>query len=152
MAVALLWLLSISYAHAAAPRPNILFIMVDDLGKEWISCYGAEGIQTPNIDKLAATGMKFNNAWCIRRFAGMVRYSNKRLGRVVRGGKAKMSEQNGTAMPFIVSCPGTVPAGIETDALIDFSDMLPTFAELGGGELPKGRWQVLRTFATWQGG
>lgn len=45
------------------PKPNVLFIMVDDLGKEWISCYGAEEIQTPNIDALAAGGMKFNNAY-----------------------------------------------------------------------------------------
>jgi len=44
-------------------RPNILFIMVDDLGKEWISCYGAEDIETPNIDALAKTGMKFTNAY-----------------------------------------------------------------------------------------
>ena len=44
-------------------KPNILFIMVDDLGKEWISCYGAEDIQTPNIDALAQTGMRFENAY-----------------------------------------------------------------------------------------
>ncbi|MFZ9940941.1 MAG: sulfatase-like hydrolase/transferase, partial [Luteolibacter sp.] len=44
-------------------RPNILFIMLDDLGKEWISCYGAQDIKTPNIDALAAGGMKFNNAY-----------------------------------------------------------------------------------------
>lgn len=44
-------------------KPNILFIMVDDLGKEWISCYGAEAIKTPNIDALAAGGMKFHNAY-----------------------------------------------------------------------------------------
>lgn len=44
-------------------KPNILFIMVDDLGKEWISCYGAEGIRTPNIDALAEGGMKFHNAY-----------------------------------------------------------------------------------------
>lgn len=44
-------------------RPNILFIMVDDLGKEWISCYGAEDIETPNIDALAKTGMRFDNAY-----------------------------------------------------------------------------------------
>ena len=44
-------------------HPNILFIMVDDLGKDWISCYGADNIQTPNIDGLAKGGMKFNNAW-----------------------------------------------------------------------------------------
>ena len=44
-------------------QPNILFIMLDDLGKEWISCYGAEDIKTPNIDALAAGGMKFHNAY-----------------------------------------------------------------------------------------
>jgi arylsulfatase A-like enzyme len=44
-------------------KPNILFILVDDLGKEWISCYGAEDISTPNIDALAAGGMIFHNAY-----------------------------------------------------------------------------------------
>ena len=44
-------------------KPNILFIMLDDLGKEWVSCYGAEDIETPHIDALAAGGMKFNNAY-----------------------------------------------------------------------------------------
>ena len=47
----------------AAAKPNLVFIMVDDLGPEWISAYGGEGIETPNIDKLAAGGMKFNNAY-----------------------------------------------------------------------------------------
>jgi len=54
---------SLAAAQASESKPNILFIMVDDLGKEWISCYGAEDIQTPNIDVLAAGGMKFNNAY-----------------------------------------------------------------------------------------
>ena len=48
---------------AERSKPNILFIMLDDLGKEWVSCYGAEDIQTPNIDALAAGGMKFHNAY-----------------------------------------------------------------------------------------
>ena len=48
--------------QASAP-PNILFIMVDDLGKEWISCYGAEEVQTPRIDALAASGTKFNHVY-----------------------------------------------------------------------------------------
>lgn len=42
-------------------QPNIFFILVDDLGKEWVSCYGAEGIKTPNIDKLAQNGLMFEN-------------------------------------------------------------------------------------------
>ena len=342
----IVFLLLISPAWSAElTKPNILFIMVDDLGKEWVSCYGAEDIQTPAIDGLAATGMKFNNAWCMpqctptrvtlltgqypfrhgwtnhwdvprwgagahfdpslnttyanvlrkagyktcaagkwqiddfrveptamdeagfddwcmwtgfeadnppsaerywnpyinikgkgsktyagqfgpdiycdylidfigkhkdeplllyypmvlthspltttpdnkeesdkrRLFAGMVRYTdklvgklvaaldeagirektiivfttdngtggqrNQRLGHLVRGGKTKMSEQNGTAMPFIVNCPGTVPEGVTTDALLDFTDILPTFAELGGGMLPAGRVVDGKSFA-----
>ncbi|GIT78309.1 MAG: hypothetical protein Ct9H300mP32_6910 [Verrucomicrobiota bacterium] len=43
---------------ATAAKPNILFIMVDDLGKDWISCYGADEIDTPNIDRLAKGGPK----------------------------------------------------------------------------------------------
>lgn len=43
--------------------PNIFLIMVDDLGKEWISCYGADGIETPNVDALASGGLKFENAY-----------------------------------------------------------------------------------------
>jgi arylsulfatase A-like enzyme len=58
-----LLLLSQVQADVSSPKPNILFIMADDLGKEWISCYGAEDIETPHIDTLAAGGMKFHNAW-----------------------------------------------------------------------------------------
>lgn len=50
-------------AEEPVEKPNILFIMADDLGKEWVSCYGAEDIKTPHIDSLASRGMKFNNAW-----------------------------------------------------------------------------------------
>ena len=60
----LLVLFSASWVAAAEnEKPNILFIMVDDLGKDWISCYGADQIETPNIDALAKGGMKFHNAW-----------------------------------------------------------------------------------------
>lgn len=44
-------------------KPNILFILLDDLGKEWISAYGAEDVKTPNIDELVRTGMRFENAY-----------------------------------------------------------------------------------------
>jgi arylsulfatase A-like enzyme len=39
--------------------PNIIFIMADDLGYGHLSCYGQEKFETPNIDRLAAEGMKF---------------------------------------------------------------------------------------------
>ena len=323
----------------AAPieKPNILFILADDLGKDWIRCYGAEGIETPTLDALAAGGMRFTNAysmpqctptrvtlltgqypwrtgwvnhwdvprwgvgyfdwkhnttfarilkgagyataiagkwqindfrlepgalekhgfddWCMwtggeggnppsdrrywdpyihtregsKTYAGqfgpdlytnflidfmkrhkdepmglyfpmclthgplvhtpdepdakdkmarhkaMVRYADKLVGRLVqalddlgirrrtilifstdngtsgsitgtlngakvRGGKARESE-NGVCEPFIVNAPGLVPAGVVTDALTDFTDLLPTFADLAGVPVPE-QWPV----------
>jgi arylsulfatase A-like enzyme len=56
-------------------------------------------------------------------------------GRKVSGGKSKTTEM-GVCVPFIVNCPGRVPRGVVTDALTDFTDLLPTFAALAGAELP----------------
>ena len=44
---------------AADPQPNIIFILADDLGYGDLSCYGQQKFRTPNIDRLAAEGMKF---------------------------------------------------------------------------------------------
>lgn len=43
-----------------AQKPNIIFIFADDLGYGEVGCYGQQKIETPNIDKLAANGLKFN--------------------------------------------------------------------------------------------
>ncbi|HEY1173704.1 MAG TPA: arylsulfatase [Verrucomicrobiae bacterium] len=45
-------------AHAAAPRPNIILIMSDDMGFSDLGCYGSE-ISTPNLDSLAKGGLRF---------------------------------------------------------------------------------------------
>ncbi|RMG37860.1 MAG: N-acetylgalactosamine 6-sulfate sulfatase [Planctomycetota bacterium] len=42
-------------------RPNVLIILVDDLGYGDLSCYGARDLRTPNIDALVAAGMRFDN-------------------------------------------------------------------------------------------
>ena len=44
-------------------RPNIVYIMADDLGYADLSCYGRKDYQTPNLDKLCAQGIKFMNAY-----------------------------------------------------------------------------------------
>ena len=43
--------------------PNIVLIMADDLGTEVLGCYGGTSYDTPNIDKLANTGLKFNHCY-----------------------------------------------------------------------------------------
>ena len=47
----------------AARKPNIIFIMADDLGYGDLSCYGQTKFKTPNIDKLAAEGMRFTQCY-----------------------------------------------------------------------------------------
>ena len=46
-------------APSPARPPNIVFIMADDLGIGHLGCYGQDKIRTPNVDRLAAEGMKF---------------------------------------------------------------------------------------------
>ncbi|MEM9017114.1 MAG: sulfatase-like hydrolase/transferase, partial [Verrucomicrobiota bacterium] len=53
-----LWLFS-----AQAEKPNIIFILADDLGYRELGSYGQEKIQTPRIDQLAAEGMRFTRAY-----------------------------------------------------------------------------------------
>ncbi len=50
-------------ARIAPKRPNILYIMADDLGYADLSCYGRRDFQTPVLDKLAAQGLRFTNAY-----------------------------------------------------------------------------------------
>lgn len=45
-------------------RPNVIFICADDLGYGDLSCYGATKIHTPNLDKLAASGIRFTDGHC----------------------------------------------------------------------------------------
>ena len=44
-------------------RPNFLFILVDDLGWRDLGCFGSSFYETPHIDRLAAEGMRFTNAY-----------------------------------------------------------------------------------------
>ena len=61
--IALIWLLLVAVLAGTAlatdaAKPNIVVILVDDMGFSDIGCYGSE-IPTPNLDKLAAGGLRF---------------------------------------------------------------------------------------------
>ncbi len=54
---------AVALAETPSERPNVLFIVVDDL-RASLGCYGDRQILTPNIDSLASRGVLFNNAYC----------------------------------------------------------------------------------------
>jgi len=56
-------LLGLESQAFSANRPNIIFIMADDLGYGDAGCYGGETIATPNIDRLAKDGLRFTQAY-----------------------------------------------------------------------------------------
>lgn len=53
--------ISLSFTLFAQQKPNVIFIMADDMGYGDLGCYGQQLIETPNIDKLAANGMLFTD-------------------------------------------------------------------------------------------
>lgn len=72
--VVLIFLSASISIFAAARKPNVLFIAVDDLRPE-LGCYGTPIIQSPNIDRLAKRGLVFNHAYCQQAFCSPSRSS-----------------------------------------------------------------------------
>ena len=81
-----------SIAHSQQ-RPNILLITADDMGDQ-TGCYGDHTIATPNIDRLAAQGILFRNAYVTQAscspsrssiFTGLYPHQNGQLGLEHRG-------------------------------------------------------------------
>ncbi|MCA9065525.1 MAG: sulfatase-like hydrolase/transferase [Planctomycetaceae bacterium] len=50
-------------SSVADERPNILFILADDVGQEVLGCYGGQSYSTPHLDELARTGLKFRHGF-----------------------------------------------------------------------------------------
>ena len=64
-----MFVFSTSQAAADGPkqsgrRPNIVYILADDLGYAELGCYGQKKIRTPNLDQMAAEGMRFTQHYC----------------------------------------------------------------------------------------
>lgn len=57
----LTFLLALAMHLAAAGKPNIVFVITDDLGYGDLSCYGQKSFKTPNLDRLAAQGIRFTD-------------------------------------------------------------------------------------------
>jgi arylsulfatase A len=104
----LLVAVSLSLADApSARRPNVIVIMADDLGYGDVSCYGGMEIATPNIDRLAAEGLRFTHGYCSASTCTPTRYS------FLTGTYAFRTPRTGIAPP---NSPAIIPAGTGTIA------------------------------------
>ena len=70
-----LLLLPLPLAAQAAKKPNIIWLMADDLGYGDISCYGASRVKTPSIDKVAKQGLRFTDMHACASTSTPSRYS-----------------------------------------------------------------------------
>lgn len=68
-------LLAAQKQNAKTQMPNVIFIYADDLGYGDLGCYGATGVQTPNVDQLAREGIRFTNAHATAATSTPSRYS-----------------------------------------------------------------------------
>jgi arylsulfatase A-like enzyme len=67
---------SVAFAgEEGASKPNILFILADDIGYGDFSCYGATKVKTPNVDRLASQGLRFTDAHAMASVCTPSRYA-----------------------------------------------------------------------------
>ena len=75
LALAIICVLAKTAHTAPATRPNVLFIIADDLTATALACYGSPLARTPNIDRLATQGTRFTRAFCQGTYCGPSRAS-----------------------------------------------------------------------------
>ena len=94
---------------ASAAKPNIVYILLDDAGYGDLSCYGQQKFQTPNIDKLAAEGMRFTQHYSGSTVCAPTRCSlmtGKHTGHTYVRGNREVKPEGQAAMPAdIVTIP-----------------------------------------------
>jgi len=99
---------------AASASPNILLIYADDLGYGDLSCYGGTGVKTPNLDRLAATGLRFTDAHASAATCTPSRYSlltgeysfRRKEARVLPGNAPVLIEPGRETLPALLKKAG----------------------------------------------
>lgn len=110
-------------AEAGRP-PNIVYMLADDLGYAELGCYGQEKINTPNLDRLAAQGMRFTqhycgNAVCAPSRCVLITGKHPGHAHVRNNGRAKLSDE--FKARYGLEWPGQIPI---PDAEVTIAEML----------------------------
>lgn len=100
--------------------PNVIIIVADDLGYGDLSCYGAEAIQTPGMDRLANEGLRFTQAYCTAATSTPSRYSlltglypwSNKEARILPGNGALIIDRNQITLPKVMKQAGYVTGSV----------------------------------------
>ncbi len=140
VAVAILTLAGLSSSVCGASpskRPNIVFLMADDMGYGDLGCYNDRSkIPTPNMDQLAAQGMRFTDAHTPSSVCTPTRYGVL-TGRYCWRSRMKSRVLWGFDRPLIVRWPSKIAANIVSKELVCLTDLLATAANILGETLPE---------------
>ena len=128
-------LLTQGNAFSTEDRPNVVLIMTDDLGYGDIGCYGATAVKTPNLDRLAAEGLRFTSGYAAASTCTPTRFAT------LTGMYAWRKEGTGIAPPNATALirPGTVtlPSVMKQAG---YSTGIVGKWHLGLGEEPEPQW------------
>jgi arylsulfatase A-like enzyme len=99
---------------SSSQRPNIVIMYADDLGFGDLGCYGASTIPTPNLDKLAAGGLRLTNAYATAATCTPSRYSlltgsypwRNTRAKILAGDAPLIIERGAQTMPELMRCAG----------------------------------------------
>ena len=89
------------------------------------------------VDALEEYGLREKTVIIYTTDNGTSRSLTYPYGKEKRNGEKAYATDGGTHAPLIINCPGTIPPGIISDDLVDFSDLLPTIADITEVDLPK---------------
>jgi len=102
-------------------RPNIIYIMVDDLGYGDLGCYGQKVVQTPNIDQLAAAGVKFTDHYSghtVCRPSRLVLWLGKHVGHTgLTGNRPRSLDSKQPTVASLIQQSGYATGGVGKWAL-----------------------------------
>ena len=133
----LLGLVGFGLAAGGVERPNILFILCDDLGINDLHCYGREDHRTPHLDRLAGQGMRFTSAYCAQPICSPSRAA-------ILTGKTPARLHLTTYLPGRPDCVSQKVLHPEIEMQVPLTEkMLPKyFKEAGYVTAAIGKWHV----------
>ncbi len=111
---------------ASQDRPNIIYIMVDDLGYGDLGCFGQKVVQTPNLDKMAAEGIKFTDHYSghtVCRPSRLVLWTGQHVGHTgLTGNRARNLSSAETTVAGLLKEKGYATGGVGKWALGNVND------------------------------